>query len=56
MSTEISAIDDLKQLLKVLKLNICLEQFLSIAEQCEKERKEIIRRILTRINVAGKRV
>ena len=38
MSNDISAIDDLKQLLKVLRLNICLEQFLSIAEQCEKEK------------------
>jgi DNA replication protein DnaC len=42
MSTEISAIDDLKQLLKVLKLNICLEQFLLIAEQCEKEKKSYV--------------
>jgi DNA replication protein DnaC len=30
-------IDDLKQLLNVLKLQICLEQFQSIAERCEKE-------------------
>jgi DNA replication protein DnaC len=42
MSTEISVIDDLKQLLKVLKLDICLEQFLSIAEQCEKEKKSYV--------------
>lgn len=31
-------IHDLKQLLHVLKLPICLEQFQSIAERCEKEK------------------
>lgn len=37
-----SIIDELKQLLKVLKLSICLEQFLTIAEQCEKEKKSYV--------------
>lgn len=31
-------IDDLKQLLHMLKLNVCLGQFQSIAERCEKEK------------------
>src|ERR1700722_16467751 len=30
-------IDDLRQLLNMLKLPVCLEQFQSIAERCEKE-------------------
>jgi DNA replication protein DnaC len=35
---EKNLIDDLKQLLRMLNLPICLEQFQSIAEQCEKEK------------------
>jgi len=31
-------VDDLKQLLNMLKLHVCHEQFQSIAEQCEKEK------------------
>lgn len=31
-------IDDLKQLLSMLKLNVCLDQFQLVAEQCEKEK------------------
>jgi DNA replication protein DnaC len=35
-------IDDLKQLLAMLKLSVCLEQFQSIAERCEKEKLSYI--------------
>lgn len=35
-------IDDLKQLLNMLKLDVCLEQFQSIAERCEKEKLSYI--------------
>lgn len=35
-------IDDLKQLLHILKLPVCLEQFQSIAERCEKEKLSYI--------------
>jgi len=35
-------IDDLKQLLSLLKLHICLNQFQSIAERCEKEKLSYI--------------
>lgn len=42
MGHDISIIEELKQLLKVLKLNVCLEQFLSIAERCEKEKKSCV--------------
>jgi DNA replication protein DnaC len=35
-------IDDLKQVLGVLKLRVCLEQFQSIAQRCEKEKVSYI--------------
>ncbi|HJW27980.1 MAG TPA: IS21-like element helper ATPase IstB [Saprospiraceae bacterium] len=35
-------IDDLKQLLAILKLRVCLEQFQSIAERCEKDKASYI--------------
>lgn len=37
-----SVIDDLKQLLMILKLTVCLEQFQAIAERCEKEKLSYI--------------
>lgn len=35
-------IDDLRQLLSVLKLRVCLEQFQSVAERCEKDKASYI--------------
>lgn len=42
MMNQHKVIDDLKQLLNMLKLNVCLQQFQSVAERCEKEKLSYI--------------
>ncbi len=39
MSQQINIIHDLEQLLKTLKLSVCLKHFQAVAEQCEKDKR-----------------
>ena len=46
MNPDINTLDHLRQLLKLLKLPLCLEQFSSLAQQCEKDKKSYIEYLL----------